>query len=177
MRNNISMFIALLAASTVVGCASQRGHQHHDGQVAEQSSGVHKISQPEEAPAAPFYREPVAETPNALEQETDITITGDSNIGHSADYKRLIGRIQRVHVFGGEWKLRYAPLDQQDVWGGSMVLAPDERLENFPNDTVVYVEGEMIVNRNSLYQTGPMFRIRNIRVATQRDRISLNNDQ
>lgn len=180
MRNSISIFVALLAASTVVGCSSRRcRHHHHDGQVVAESPGVYQISQPEDAPAAPFYREPVTETPVAPEpeQEPVIAETVDSNYGHSADYKRLVGRIQRVHVPGGEWKLRYAPLDQRDEWGGSMVLAPDVRLENFADDTVVYVEGEIIVKRPSLYLTGPLFRIRDIRIATQRDRISLNYDR
>lgn len=178
MRNSISIFVALLAASTVVGCSSRRcHHHHHNGQVATQSPGVYQISQPEVAPAAPFYREPVIETPIAPEQAPVIAKISDSNFGHSTDYKRLVGRLQRVHVPGGEWKLRYAPLDQQDEWGGSVVLAPDVRLENFDDDTVVYVEGEIIVKRPSLYLTGPLFRIRDIRPATQRDRISLNYDR
>ena len=55
----------------------------------------------------------------------------DPVYGHATDYSRLIGKIQQVHVTGEVWKIRYARLDEQDRWGGSVVLSPDARLDRF----------------------------------------------
>ena len=90
--------------------------------------------------------------------------------GHGENYNWVIGKLQRVHVPGGEWKIRYLELDKIDRWGGSMVLAPDIRLENFSNGDCIYIEGEILVERPSLYLAGPLYRVRTIRITTIADR-------
>lgn len=94
----------------------------------------------------------------------------DSSFGKAKDFSWLAGRLRRVHVNGGSWKLRYAPLHQQDKWGGSVVLAEDARIEQFSDGEFVYVEGEIIVTRPSVYLTGPLYRITNIRQLSEEDR-------
>ena len=51
--------------------------------------------------------------------------------GCGEKYTWLIGKLRRVHVPGGDWKTRFLELYKVDRWGGSMVLAPDIRLEDF----------------------------------------------
>jgi len=80
---------------------------------------------------------------------------------------KLIGRLQRVHSPKHEWKLRYAPLDQHDQWGGSVVLAQDARLDDWNDGDLVYIEGEILNERPSVYLTGPLYRIRVIRPAEE----------
>lgn len=82
--------------------------------------------------------------------------------GHAKDYRWLIGRLQRVHSPKHEWKLRYAGLDEEDEWGGSMILAQDARLDEWNDGDLVYVEGEILRDRPSVYLAGPLYRVRAI---------------
>lgn len=88
---------------------------------------------------------------------------------HSANYGRVIGVLQRVHLPGVEWKLRFAGLDENDQWGGSFVLATDYRIDQFRDGDVVYAEGRILQNRRSLYVTGPLYRVDVIRPAMTTD--------
>ena len=97
----------------------------------------------------------------------------DPAFGHASDYSWLIGKIHRVHVSGGTWKIRYAPLDEQDRWGRSVVLAEDARIDKFADGDFLYAEGEIIVNRPTIYLTGPLYRISTIRKLTDQDRKEL----
>jgi hypothetical protein len=90
---------------------------------------------------------------------------------HAEDYRWLVGQLQRVHTPGAEWKIRYAGLDEHDVWGGSMVLARDVRLESFQDGQLVYVEGEILAERPSAYLSGPLYRMDTIRPVTENDLI------
>ena len=89
--------------------------------------------------------------------------------GHGENYEWLIGQLQRVHVPREGWKIRYLPLDQKDQWGGSVVLAPDIRIEEFTEGDTVYVEGKILSNRASLYLSGPRYRLSKIRMFTDED--------
>ena len=90
---------------------------------------------------------------------------------HSSDYRWLLGVIQKVNTPVAMTKVRYARLDEQDAWGGSMVLAEDVRNDQFEDGDVVYVEGQILADRPSLYVSGPLYRANVIRHATDTDRI------
>jgi hypothetical protein len=93
--------------------------------------------------------------------------------GHGENYEWLVGTLQRVHTPGGEWKVRYAPLYEQDRWGGSVILAPDIRLETYEDGEFVHVVGEIVNSRPTLYLSGPLYRIHSIeRTSVQEDRIA-----
>jgi hypothetical protein len=77
---------------------------------------------------------------------------GGKTYGHADDYTWLIGRLQKISTPTEQWKIRYAPLDEEDQWGGSMVLAPDARLAQYRDGEVVYLEGQIIAPRPSLYR-------------------------
>lgn len=107
--------------------------------------------------------EPAAE-PASFEPQTKV-------YRHAEDYRWLVGQLQRVHTPGTEWKIRYAGLDEHDVWGGSMVLARDVRLDSFEDGQLVYVEGEILAERPSAYLAGPLYRMDVIRPVTEQDLI------
>lgn len=86
---------------------------------------------------------------------------------HAENYRWLIGELQRVHTPKHEWKLRYADLDELDRWGGSMILAPDARLDEWSDGDLVYVKGEILTKRPSVYLSGPLYRIHSIQAATE----------
>lgn len=84
---------------------------------------------------------------------------------HARDYRWLVGQLQRVHSPKHQWKIRYADLEENEHWGGSMVLAEDVRLDQWKDGDLVYVEGEILNDRPSLYLAGPLYRVRHIRAA------------
>ena len=97
----------------------------------------------------------------------------DLTFDHASDYSWLIGKIHRVHITGGTWKICYSPLNQKDRWGGSVVLAEDARIDKFADGDFLYAEGEIIVNRPMIHLTGPLYRISTIRKLTDQDRKEL----
>ena len=91
--------------------------------------------------------------------------------GHSSDYRWLLGVVQKINTPVALTKVRYARLDEQDAWGGSMVLSEDVRLDEFEDGDVIYIEGQILADRPSLYVSGPLYRANVIRKATAADRI------
>ncbi|MCA9071017.1 MAG: hypothetical protein KDA84_18950 [Planctomycetaceae bacterium] len=122
---------------------------------------------PFEVPANPFEElEAAKETPQPAPQPKEIKIPVPQR-GHGKNYEWLVGTLQRVHSPKHQWKLRYADLDKHDKWGGSVILAPDARLDEWKDGDMVYVEGEILTERPSLYLTGALYRIHNIRSASE----------
>ena len=179
MRIVIPLLLTVSVLST--GCASDCGTGRHRecllvpaighahvsaptaGQCAEQPA--EEACVPSEACppcAAPVPKPEPTETVTEKRPSTSVPVER-SNYGRAEDYSWLMGELHRVHVPGGEWKIRYAPLSASDRWGGSVVLAPDARLDRFSEGDFVYVDGEVLANRSSLYLTGALYRIRSIR--------------
>ena len=112
---------------------------------------------------------PVQPQPKAPVKIEPKTASQGGMYGHADDYTWLKGRLHKVHVPGVEWKIRYLPIDEVDQWGGSMVLAPDIRLEDYKNLDVVYVKGKQLADRPSLYVSGPLYRIESIHNLDSKD--------
>ena len=55
----------------------------------------------------------------------DLDRRYEKRVGCAADYSKVVGQLYYVHIDGGVWILRYAPLSQEDGNGGSVVLAHD----------------------------------------------------
>ncbi len=106
---------------------------------------------------------PVVFAKSIKPSKSSLDSNNDVTYGHADDYSWLKGRLQRVHVPGVEWKIRYSPIDEDDQWGGSMVLATDIRLEGFEDGDAVHIDGEQLEERPSLYVSGPLYRIQDIR--------------
>lgn len=120
-----------------------------------------KACVPEKKPCAP--EKPCAPKKKEDTQPVSTQPAERPRFGHGEEYGWLRGQLQRVHVPGSDWKLRYAPLSEVDKWGGSMVLAPDARLDDYEDGDFVYVEGEILSNRPTLYLSGPLYRVRTVR--------------
>lgn len=82
-----------------------------------------------------------------------------AQFGCAADYSSMTGRLGFVHVDGGLWVLRYAPLDRVDANGGSVVLGSDRRLENYREGDVVTVQGTIVSDRASVRLAAPLYRM------------------
>jgi hypothetical protein len=78
----------------------------------------------------------------------------------SADYSRVTGQLSYVHTGGGLWVVRYAPIDGEDRYGGSVVLAPVVSMDHFKEGDLVSLTGEVLNDgqRASRFLGGPLYR-------------------
>src|SRR5205823_5092967 len=63
------------------------------------------------------------------------------HIGHAEDYSWVTGQLYYIHASGGLWIVRYATVDTDDKYGGSVVLAPAVNMKNFREGDLVSVAG------------------------------------
>ena len=108
-----------------------------------------------EAPPAP-----------AVEQDKKAPAVLDSRfekrVSRSADYTKLTGQLFHVHIDGGLWVLRYAPLSQEDANGGSVVLTRDQQMDNFREGDLVEVEGKLLDQKGSARLGARLYRVQTI---------------
>lgn len=104
---------------------------------------------------------PVVEpTPQVV---TDFTkgalpsLAGNSKAGHAPDFKWVVGELAYSHA-KKEWRLRYAGLDSDDRYGGSVTLSgADQFADRMESGKLVHVEGEML---DKDAKTAPRFRVK-----------------
>jgi hypothetical protein len=67
-----------------------------------------------------------------------------NKVGCAEDYSWITGQLFYLHTDGGKWVLRYASVDQEDRYGGSVVLAPTVSMTNFREGDLVCVHGQIL---------------------------------
>jgi len=126
-------------------------------------------SQPAEyhyGPNAPSTVEPAGGTqtppPPASNQGTY------SSPGHAPDYSWIRGRLERSHIGGGAWIIRYSSLSQEDPYGGAVVLqgVDPTQFGLRPGDEVV-AYGAIVENTAFPYLPNPGYRVSSIRRASR----------
>jgi hypothetical protein len=81
-------------------------------------------------------------------------------VGHSPDYSSVTGELYYVHADGGMWVVRYAPIDTEDRYGGSVVVAAVADMSDFREGDLVTVRGEVLnEGRASKHLGGPLYRV------------------
>jgi hypothetical protein len=136
-----------------------------------------------------LHQEDVAGQPSAEEQEAGATSEpplpqnaagkGGSpirkrfqdQVGSAEDYSWITGQLTQVHTSDGElWVLRYAPLDREDRYGGSVVLAPVVEMKNYREGDLVCVQGEVLKEKNAPGRLGgALYRVNVINMMTRTD--------
>jgi hypothetical protein len=86
---------------------------------------------------SPFPR---AEAPPPRRSYADITAAGC--FGHAPDYSWLRGRVEFSRLSKG-WRLRYASVDEDDRFGGSVSLAEGIHLRSVKEGELVEVHGRL----------------------------------
>jgi hypothetical protein len=76
----------------------------------------------------------------------------------SPDYSKLTGQLFFVHTDGGVWVVRYAPISQEDRYGGSVVLARDVDMSDYQDGDLISVQGEVLANKVNLPLGGALYR-------------------
>jgi len=86
----------------------------------------------------------------------------EKRVSHDAEYNKVTGQLFFVHTDGGIWVLRFAPLSEEDRYGGSLVLARDSMMNSYKDGDLVSVAGQIIGQKGSPRLGGPLYRIQTI---------------
>ena len=86
-------------------------------------------------------------------------ITAKPCYAHDTDYRKLSGELQFVHIRNA-WRLRYASVDEEDRYGGSVTLTGMTSMEGFADGHFVRVEGGLVNPDSS--EPSPQFRVQSI---------------
>jgi hypothetical protein len=93
------------------------------------------------------------------------------HIGHADDYSWVTGQLYYVHSSGGLWVVRYATVDTEDKYGGSVVLAPAVNMKNFREGDLVSVAGGIADDgRASKNLGGPSYQANHVELIERADR-------
>jgi hypothetical protein len=99
---------------------------------------------PRRQPVPPLAAPPVGEAVTAYRPDLEVRPAVAAQVGHEPNYSSITGHLHYVRADGGRWVLRYAGLDQEDRYGGSVVLAPAVEMRNFREGDLVRVYGEVL---------------------------------
>lgn len=117
-------------------------------------------------PVVAYGEPPLADEPKAEEVQVAYKLNPryESRVRHEPDYRRLTGELFYVHADGGYWVVRYKALDQEDRYGGGVVLARDLRMDNYRDGDLVTVEGEILSPRASKFIGGPLYQAHSLQL-------------
>ena len=91
-------------------------------------------------------------------------------VGHELDYKSITGQLCYIHADGGLWVLRYASVDSDDRFGGSVVLAPTVSMRNYREGDVVTVHGDLVSEARASRSLGaPLYRPASVEMVKRAD--------
>lgn len=106
-----------------------------------------------------------APTPPAVQHSVPrrdfADITARPSFRHNDDYTEIVGEIQYLHTRDC-WRLRYASVDEEDKYGGSVTLTETGGMSRFKSGQMVRVIG-MMANPESR-EASPEYRVRSIKV-------------
>lgn len=88
----------------------------------------------------------------------------EQRVARAADYSSLTGQLFFVHADGGIWVLRYAPLFQEDMNGGGVILARGLRMDSYREGDLVTVKGEILSKQGSKHLGAPLYRAATIQL-------------
>ena len=134
---------------------------------------VNTATPPEAAPSAPVIHTTAKQTPtepargpdalsSANGPNQDVPIPIPERFGHDVNYRWLVGtldysRIQRA------WLLRYVPYEEDDRYGGCVMLVGAVPTKSLKPGATVRVEGSLIDPDSR--QLRPAFQVQNLRDA------------
>jgi hypothetical protein len=102
---------------------------------------------------------PVADVTKPERNPGEISKEYLPRVGHDSEYRRITGQLFYVHADKGLWVVRYAPVDREDRYGGSVVLAPVVNMDPYQDGDLVTIGGEILNDgRATRYLGGPAYR-------------------
>ena len=111
------------------------------------------------APAPAPVLKTIVEAPKAPRNPNEISKEYLPRVGHNADYTHITGQLFFVHADKGLWVVRYAPVDREDRYGGSVVLSPVINMDTYQDGDLVTINGDILNDgRATRYLGGPAYR-------------------
>jgi hypothetical protein len=136
--------------------------QPRPGSGAEFAEAARLPMPAEIVPAPSEPEEQSARPPEAVTVATHPAPARAASPFHAPDYGWLIGELHYSHV-RGVWRLRYAPPDEEDPFGGTMTLVDPGPMTAYRSGQIVRVEGELIDPASR--EPSPPYRVRSIQAA------------
>ena len=126
---------------------------------------------------ASSHEPPLAERMTRMESrettapEAGIRAEYNPKVGAAEDYSWVTGQLFYLHAAGqGFWVVRYASVDQEDRYGGSVVLAGASNMRNFREGDLVCVHGEVLnEGRATKFLGGPLYRAQSVEMLDRSD--------
>ena len=82
---------------------------------------------------------------------------------HAPDYSWIRGRLERSHIGGGAWIIRYGSVSQEDPYGGAVVLqGVDPTQFGLRSGDEVIVQGSIVENTTFPILPNPGYRVQSI---------------
>jgi hypothetical protein len=100
-----------------------------------------------------------------IKRRTFNDITANPAYGHAPDYGWLIGELQFLHVRNA-WRLRYASVDEEDRYGGSVTLTEIGSMNGYADGQLIRVEGHMADPESR--EPSPAYRVRSMQIVSPR---------
>jgi hypothetical protein len=91
-------------------------------------------------------------------------ITAKPQFGHAADYAWLTGELWH-NSQKDEWRLRFASIDEEDRYGGSVTLDARAELKGYKSGQLVRVDGSLIDPESR--EIAPKYRVKEVRLLGQ----------
>lgn len=82
------------------------------------------------------------------------------------DYRWLNGQV-RYDSFSKAWRLRYAPLDEEDAYGGSVTLVDDGTLGKLKDGQFIRVHGSLMCSREKAVR--PRYKVISVQAIEEKD--------
>jgi hypothetical protein len=140
---------------------------------------MQKLVPTAEPPRAPMTTEPPTAAPEPSgvrpasynEAVPAVRKEFQQKVGCADDYKWITGQLAYLHTASGAvWVLRYTSVDQNDRYGGSVVLAPAVGMQNYREGDLVCVEGEVLKDRQApSHLGGALYRVSAISMIARSD--------
>jgi hypothetical protein len=84
-------------------------------------------------------------------------------LAKAEDYTWVTGQLYYIHADGGLWVVRYAPVDSEDRYGGSVVLTAAINMRDYREGDLITVRGEVLnEGRASKFLGGPLYRVNSL---------------
>lgn len=98
-----------------------------------------------------------ARGPQDEARKSFVDTTAQPGFAHAPDYSWLTGEVQYSSI-SKSWRLRYASVEEDDTYGGSVTLSQESRIDGMKDGMIVRVMGqlEMPIERGiaPLYRAG-----------------------
>jgi hypothetical protein len=132
---------------------------HHEPVASAPAAPAPQVASARQPP--PARSAPVTRLAPAARQSYDINQPPRPGFGHAPDYSWISGELDYLHTKQA-WKLRYANLDEEDQYGGSVLLVEEEwaLLPRFKAGQIVRVEGRL--TRPAAPDVSPLYHIHSI---------------